>query len=596
MASRPYPQATRFALRRSLSTRRAHALAASWTSARGEAGTRSNDESGAVIILALIFLIAVSLIILALMNWVGTSLSATGAFANERSVESAATSAVNLAIQNSRYTYSSAMVNASPPVQCWGSTAVPTPSYLSVNGESIDVWCSMVWQPFSAQTRTITYSACLDPSPTSNPVPAATCALNPLLQAVVTFDDFPVDLAVPPPEPVPCTTGSCGQSLTQDSWQWNPQVPSVTSISPTTGALSTGLNNSGNPVTLTISGNGFVNGATVDLVQETGPNPPSGTGIQPTNASGAPIANVPTTPPNEGQGVIVPASVVANSESCAGAGNTNCTLQATVPAVTSGVYYGSPAGSYYFVTVTTPAGTSAYQAPSSGPYVTFAYSAPQPVVSSISVATGTTGGSIAGGTTVTINGPANGSGGFFSSPNFAAQVIFCSASPCSVKGGTGFLATSVNILTSNTMTAVSPAVSTAGPYFVQVATIGGTSTNTTDNFTYGVQVPIIFSLSPTTGGHGTTLTINGYNFLPNSTVGWVPVSNLNATPTNTTTATLIQPQSAGQPYQLQVTVPTLPTNNVSYVPVITDPAPYNGGSYPPSQPYNEPADEFAYTS
>ena len=78
--------------------------------------TRSGDESGAVIILALVFLVAVSLIVTGMLTWVGASLHATGSFQNERDVEYAATDAVNLAIQNTRYTfdYGTTNPNVSP--------------------------------------------------------------------------------------------------------------------------------------------------------------------------------------------------------------------------------------------------------------------------------------------------------------------------------------------------------------------------------------------------------------------------------------------------------------------------------------------------
>ena len=85
--------------------RRARGLAASWGSERGAAPSRKDDESGAVIILALVFLVAVSLITTALLTWVGGSLHATGNFTDERNVEYAATNAVNLAIQNTRYVF-----------------------------------------------------------------------------------------------------------------------------------------------------------------------------------------------------------------------------------------------------------------------------------------------------------------------------------------------------------------------------------------------------------------------------------------------------------------------------------------------------------
>jgi hypothetical protein len=538
----------------------------------GGATSRRNDESGAVIILALVFLLSVSLIVLALLSWVGTSLTASSRFGDERTTEMATTSAVNLAIQNTRFTFTSSMVNASPPVQCWGSTAAAAPAAsLAVDGKTIDVWCSMVWTPFSqtAEIRTVTYSACPDPST------AKQCAATPLLQAVVAFDDLPTGSAVIPQDhPVPCTSppnGFCGESMTQESWQWSPDVPSVSSLSVTSAPIS--ALSAGNPIPMTISGNGFVPGTEVNFVQETGPTP--GPGVIPSTA------NVPVTPSGQEEGVIVPATVTPGSVSCSGANTTNCTLTATVPSVTS--------GPNYFVTVTTPGGTSAYQTAPSGSYIQFSYTPLTPVVTSLS---GTTAGAITGGTLVTINGPSNGTGGFYNAANFAAQVVFCSPSapPCTTTGAnpTGFLASDVQVVSSNQITALSPSVNVAGTYYIEVNTVGGTSTNTTDSFTYSVQVPIIFSLSPTSGGSGTLLTISGYNFAPGSKVGWVPASNPTANPSNTTT-----PSNVTQT-QITLTVPTLtntPGPTTVYIPVVEDPAGYNSLT---SQPYLESADEFTY--
>ena len=316
-------------------------------------------ETGAVLILALLVLTAVSLIVLALLGWVGTSLNASGVFSSERSVESAATSAVDLAIQNSRYTFSTAMENASPPVPCWTENG-SAPTILTVNNQTIYVWCSMLWQPFSAQTRTITYSACLSTATTD----AATCAAAPLLQAIETYDDYPPGIGTPSSGPVQCNlTSFCGQSQTQDSWAWHPTVPSVTSVSPSSGQI-TGINPStGHPLSVTITGNGFVNGASVNFVQETGPSPPSGTANVPTNANG-------------GAGVIVSATVSPGSESCAGPNDTNCTISLSAPAVVSGSSGSSSSSNpyYYFVTVTTPGGTSAYvPTPGSTSYNVFQY-------------------------------------------------------------------------------------------------------------------------------------------------------------------------------------------------------------------------------
>ena len=133
----------------------------------------------------------------------------------------------------------------------------------------------------------------------------------------------------------------------------------------------------------------------------------------------------------------------------------------------------------------------------------------------------------------------------------------------------------------------------AGNYYAQVRTIGGTSTNTTDVFAYTVQVPIIISLSPSTGPAGTSITITGANFLSGSTVSWYLDSGGSPTggATNSSAASTTV-NSTGT--QITTVVPTLPTNNSPYFPVITLPAPYN--TDPASQPYNEAGDIFNYTT
>jgi len=548
----------------------------------------ARDQSGAVMILALVFLVAVSFIVIALLGWVGTSLTASAKYSDERGTETAATSAVNLAIQNTRYTFSSAMVNASPPVQCWGSTSVPNASSYSdtSNNKSVDVWCSMVWQPFSqtAQTRTITYSACLDATPSSPSPSAAACAANPILQVVVAFDDYPPGAAIVPNDhPVPCTTppnGFCGESLTQQSWIWNPDVPSVSSLS-VTSASSSGLNGSNQPVSMQINCNGFVPGTTDNFVQETGSNP--GPGVVPSTP------NVPITPAGQEEGVII-SDLATNSVSCSGAGNTNCSLSVTVPAVTS--------GPDYFVTVTTPGGTSPYVFTGGG-YVHFSYSPIAPTVSAVtgSTPTASTTGAITGGTLINVAGT-----GFYSAPNFALQVVFCYDAACTTTGSspTGWLASDVNVTSSTALTAVSPAISATSitypaTFYIQVRTVGGNSgAGASNTFTYSVQVPIIFSISPTTGAAGTLVTINGYNFLSGSKVGWVQV---NANDQSSTTSDAVSQATATfvNSTQLAITVPTLPNPNgngngtTTYVPMVIDPG---GTIY--SQPYNESNDEYIY--
>lgn len=536
------------------------------------ANQHSSDEAGAIIILALVFLVAISLAVLALMTWVGNSLLATASFNNEQSVESAATSAVNLAIQETRVTFASQMENAfggsttnSQPTACWfdsmGNPQQPPP--LPPANVQIDVWCSMIWQPFTASTRTVTFSAC--PSNETN----LQCVSAPLLQAVEVFDDYPPGVGVPLVNPIQCNFYNyCGQSMTQVEWQWRPTVPAVTSIStsPVTSPATVPL--AGGPITIT--GTGFLPGSSVNFTEESG-----GTASTHSAATPQPV-------------VTVPASQVTASN-CTGPNSTCTTLSLTAPSVTSGV----PTGSYgatYFVTVTTPGGTSPFVQPGG----VLNYSLGMPTVSAISgtqESGGVPGGSITGGSSVTITGT-----NFLNTSNFAAQVWFwCDTgtnSACPSGTQTPVQAGNVNVTSGTSLTAVTPAVTVAGDWYVQVDTLGGNSTATTYDFNYGVQVPIIIGLSPTSGAGGTQVTITGGNFLTGSTVSLYLDQGGNQTG-SPITATV---GSGLTPTTMTITIPTSGlTNGAAYFPVITLP-PVPGYSGPTtSQPYNEPADIFTYT-
>jgi hypothetical protein len=360
--------------------------------------------------------------------------------------------------------------------------------------------------------------------------------------------------------------------MTQISWQWSPVVPAITSLSPPTGPTTGGT-------TVTIKGTGFTTGETVSLTPQLS-QPPSGTTYNP------PVA----------------ATIVASPPpTCA---LPTC-IEVTTPSVTG--------GTAYYVTVTTPGGTSQTAVSDSNSFVpTFTYAPVPPTVTGL---VGTVAGSITGNTTVTIQGT-----GFWNAPNnqFPAQVFFCptggpapvSSSECS--GGLSGSVVSITAPTAgstlDTMTALTPAVSSTGTYYVQVEVynVYSTQTNTSNpsnEFTYSVQAPLIVSLSPLSGVAATPLTISGANFLAGSTVGFCAETNGNATNANCPTTTSLQtmgtiPSNCWQTggscsaTQILVSVPTLPAG--TYYPVVTLPSPtYN--STPPSQPYNQPSDIFTYT-
>jgi hypothetical protein len=311
-----------------------------WESRRKDA---ARDEAGAVLILALVFLVAVSGMVLALAGSTSNNLLNSVHFTATRTVDNAASNAIQVAVQTIRYTPTletggvAQTLNASPPSYCWGSG--PPSSYQDPNSTTvIDVWCSTVWTPSSANSRVVTLSAC----PTFVTIDAATCAAHPLLQEVVTFDDYPAGVSAP--NSGQCAV-YCGTGITVNSLVWSPLVPTVTAVNPSSGSIT-------GQTALTITGSGFVpNATTVSLVD-----------TNPTDNVIIPATNVTVTSPT--------------------------TLTATSPAITT-------TGTAYYVAVTTPGGTSAHT-----PASNFSYAPVKPTVASVSPNTG----QVQHGTSVTITG------------------------------------------------------------------------------------------------------------------------------------------------------------------------------------------------
>lgn len=456
---------------------------------------RTRDESGAVLILALVFLVAVSLIVLALLGWVGNDLTNTVNFQNSRSAEYAANSATQVAIQKIRYAPmlgTGQTLHASPPSQCWSTTS-GAPSAVTTSGDAMSVWCSTVWNPSSSNTRTVTFSTCQ--SSLSN----TQCAANPFLQTIVTFDDYPAGLN--PPNPDACTS-SCGTSMTEISANWSPTVPVVTSFTPTTGSISGGT-------TLTISGSGFTPGSMVNFVDTNlSDNLIVQEAATSVNAAGTSISahwpsvtidttyNITVTTPGGTSAVLqgnpfhysAGAPTVASISPNVGvsAGGTSITITGTgfvigstvnFTNVASGVTHQaggvavlsstsitavSPAVtsvSGYYVTVTTPGGTSV------GNILTdeFTYQSEYPVVGGVAPASGPTGG----GTSITITGIGFVTGAIV---NLVEETGGTAVTPAVT-----LTATSVNVTSSTTLTAVTPPVKVGTTYFVTVTTPVATS-------------------------------------------------------------------------------------------------------------------------
>lgn len=267
-------------------------------SLRGRTSTeRGTGEDGAILILALAYLLIISLVVAMLSTWASNDLNNSSKFSSANSLTVAASGMTDLSIQYMRYNplitnnQLTGAANPSPLIACWGGskiTGIP-----SIDGYQVAVWCSTVWQPLIANTRTVTFYAC----PIS--VLAAACqGTNVLLTAVVTYDDYPPAPARSAPIQDLCTL-YCGQGMTIDSWKWGGfTTGSVTGIAAsmtfTNEPSDTNADSSTQAaVIVKDSSNSPVAGDLVTLVEQSGPSlgitAPSSTLTAMTNSSGVAV-------------------------------------------------------------------------------------------------------------------------------------------------------------------------------------------------------------------------------------------------------------------------------------------------------------------
>ena len=478
----------------------------------------TDDERGAVLVLALVFIVVIGMIVGGMASWTANSLTDTLTFNQDRSAQYALSSATQVAIQSIRYTPllgtssppSTQTLNASPPSYCWGSSGDSYGgSELTTQNDAVETFCSTVWNPTSAATRIVTISACLQsvlPAPASSPSPAAVCAQTPGLRTQVTFDDY--SSSNPTINPGPCVS-TCGTGMTINSSISRTAAPTVSGLSSTTGsAYPLPPSN-----TLTVTGTGFVNGSTT--------------------------ANFVATTPSFN--LSIPATGISVTSP------TSLTL--TIPAATT--------VTSYFVIVTTPDGSSA--ASSAAQYT---YQPVVPTVSGIATASGGAQGSAAGGTSITITGT-----GFLSnSSGNSTTVNFVDTANSTIV----LPATNLTVNSSTSITATTPAVGTTDlTYYVTVTTApGGASGSTGPIYTFQAFSPVVASVSPTSGtGHAypQTVTLTGIGFVSGATtVTLVPVAGGNTptvgTPTVSSstqlTVAITGGGTSGRVYAVEVTTTT----------------------------------------
>jgi len=172
------------------------------------------------LILALAYLMVISLTVAAVTSWAANDLGNTTHFNTTSQLHYAVSSATNTAIESIRYV---PMPSATPAQKtqlalqaCWPPTSGSV-SQLTIDGYGVTVWCSTYEDNTQSTTRVVTLYACLTTSPAST---SAQCQAKPYLTAVATFDDYPsggLSTLL-----VQCNqqNGQCGYGQTINSWDW----------------------------------------------------------------------------------------------------------------------------------------------------------------------------------------------------------------------------------------------------------------------------------------------------------------------------------------------------------------------------------------
>jgi hypothetical protein len=174
-----------------------------------KSGSRRRNDAGTSLVLALLYVVAISLIVVALASWVTSDLTNTTKFNNAAQYDSALRSVAQLGIQNIRY--NPLMSQTSPgPGECW-APASGSQSSQTINGYSVAVYCRTAQNLASSQTRIVTLDAC----PSNKLGPA--CILTPSLTAKVAFDDY-----LPGNSNLLTSTcvSTCGEGATIVQWTW----------------------------------------------------------------------------------------------------------------------------------------------------------------------------------------------------------------------------------------------------------------------------------------------------------------------------------------------------------------------------------------
>jgi hypothetical protein len=170
------------------------------------------NQEGAILILALVFILLISFSVLGLLTFGGTGITDATSLQGQRALQYAADGAVTASIQSVRYSsnyYN--VVNQNPTTDCLPNGATS----MTLDGDQITVGCTgTLALPVPQQnTRVITFYACLG-SATGTASPCLYS--NAIVAATVDFQDVTSSGFYDCSDPADSLT--CGTGMTISSW------------------------------------------------------------------------------------------------------------------------------------------------------------------------------------------------------------------------------------------------------------------------------------------------------------------------------------------------------------------------------------------
>ncbi|HVB70877.1 MAG TPA: hypothetical protein VND83_05175 [Acidimicrobiales bacterium] len=256
-------------------------------------------------ILALAFLVAVSLVVIGIVRWAGNNLSNTSKFVAAQSVQSAANSATQFAIQFDQYNFLNSGLDGAAAQPCWTSSS--TPSQTQINNQTVDSWCmTREYDGLNPPQRVVTISTC-----TNSVTTGSACESQPLLQAIITYVDG--SGACSPVSSVSSAQNTCGLSATISDWQFGATPPTVSGFAPGGFSCPVGvLGSTGIPVV--VNGQNLSLATNVDFVTQSSASDPTHPAMDPGTVVSSTATSVNACAPSAGPYYVIVSTPLGSNQ------------------------------------------------------------------------------------------------------------------------------------------------------------------------------------------------------------------------------------------------------------------------------------------